>query len=112
MEYNGRMREELIKYIQSVAIGDIQWTRITAQISKFTKEKMTYGGIQYALWYQINIKHIDFNGDTLGLIPYIYDEARDYYENTKKTLKKIRENDGTATEDTITVREREEDVFK
>lgn len=58
--------------------GEIEWARIGAQIKKFLSLGMTYDGIYYTLYYFHIIKKNKYKG--VGIVPYVYDEAKKYYE--------------------------------
>lgn len=56
-----------------------------AYISKFHNEGMTFKGMTYTLTYFYDIKKgsIEKSNDGIGIIPYVYEEAKKYYEKDK-----------------------------
>ena len=54
-----------------------------AYISKFHNEGMTFKGMTHTLvyFYEIKKNSIEKSNDGIGIIPYVYDEARKFYEN-------------------------------
>lgn len=75
-------KDELEKYIKVLFQEDTVNTKITRQIKNFvTKEGYTYKGILRALSYFYGVKNNDIslaNGG-IGIVPYVYQEAHDYY---------------------------------
>lgn len=66
-----------------------------ALIKKFISNNgYTYKSIYYTLKYYYEIKHgsIEKADERIGIVPYIYEEAKQYYENLQKTQIKILNN--------------------
>lgn len=95
-------RRLLTDYIQEIFIDngwdkhDINWTLMTAQIKNIQKEnpKLNYNWIRYCLWYMKVIKgqnffDENFNGSILNLVPFVYLEAFNYWQETKGLKAKI-----------------------
>ena len=61
-----------------------------AYISKFHNEGMTFKGMTHTLVYFYDIKKnsIEKSNDGIGIIPYVYDEARKFYEKDQIAEKK------------------------
>ena len=85
-------REELYDYIcklfKIVEISPL----IENQLNKMFKEekiKMTYQGIQYTLYYFFEIKeNVPDMSRGIGIVPYIYKEAKEFYEKKQQVLSK------------------------
>lgn len=58
--------------------GEIDWGRVGSQIKRFLNNGMTYDGIYYTLYYFYIIKKNKYK--SVGIVPYVYDEAKRYYE--------------------------------
>lgn len=60
-----------------------------AYISKFHNEGMTYNGMTGTLIYFYEIKKMakDKANNGIGIIPYVYEEARDYYKKIEEGAK-------------------------
>lgn len=57
---------------------------------------MSYEGIKYTLYYMYEVLELKVNPDTLlGLVPYKYKEARDYYTQKSMAIKHNKENSDT-----------------
>lgn len=67
--------------------------RNMAYISKFFNQGMTYRGMNYTLiyFYEIMKKSTDKANEGIGIIPYIYEEAKKYYDRDKIGEKKAEE---------------------
>lgn len=66
-------------------------TRIKSQIKKYLKEGKTASGIYKSLIYFFEVKNNDVskaNGG-IGIVPYIYDEAKKYYASQEKLKEKF-----------------------
>lgn len=81
--------QELIDYLNQLYNNKIpQFVYI--QIKRFhDNQKMKYSGIKLSLEYFINVKHGNWADDKgIGIVAYIYDEAKEYYIEQQK-LKKM-----------------------
>ena len=81
-----------------------------AYISKFYNEGMTFRGMKYSLeyFYKIKKNSIEKSNEGIGIIPYIYEEAKQYY-NKGETAKKKAE---MALEKNKEVREKIKDTVR
>lgn len=80
--------KELIVYLNQLYNNNIpQFVYI--QIKRFhDNQKMKYSGIKLSLEYFINIKHGNWANDKgIGIVAYIYDEAKNYYIEQQKIKK-------------------------
>ena len=74
--------QELEEYILSLFKIDFIGARIRKQINQYIEEyHYTYSGIRKALYYFYEIKgnSIEKANGGIGIIPYIYNEAYDYF---------------------------------
>lgn len=90
-------REKLREYINLLFKGDVDWSRVGKQINMFNNQGYTLKGIYYTLQYLYVIKKEDIKKANrgIGIIPYKYNEAREYYRrehNTYTIAKKVSEN--------------------
>lgn len=78
--------QELLNYIQKLLKKKID-AKINQQIGKYIEEyKYTPQGILYALYYFFEIKGNSIakaNGG-IGIVPFVYEEAKQYYLEKKK----------------------------
>lgn len=59
----------------------VNWNVVGTQIKKYKNEGMTYMGMYYTLVYFYKVKKNDVNkGAGVGIIPYQYKKAQQYYE--------------------------------
>ena len=75
------VRKELLDYISRIC-PNTNFVVISSQLKKMMADcpKMTYGGIKYTIWYIANHTSKDVSISPLGLVPYYYDEAANYYK--------------------------------
>lgn len=57
---------------------------IYKQLNDFILKGMTYQGIEYSLNWWVNIKGNHLEPNTIGIVPLIYDEAKNHYINNLK----------------------------
>lgn len=88
-------KEVLDAYIMEVIGTNYVPPRIQKQINGFVQEyNYTYGGIYKTMQYALNIRHMDIRSyDSLGIVPYIYNEAREYYHRQKIIAEKNKEKE-------------------
>lgn len=75
-------KEELEKYIMDLFHIEYIDARIRKQINQFVEEyHFTYSGIRKALVYHFEVKHnsIDKANGGIGIVPYVYKNAYNYY---------------------------------
>lgn len=73
---------DLEEYIKKLFNIDTIGIRIKKQIKEFREEyKYTYSGIKKTLhwWYKIKQHNIDESNGALGIVPYVYKDALNYY---------------------------------
>lgn len=87
-------KEKLNKYLYELYNGDYDYAKTALLIESYIKKyKYTYSGIRKALIYFYEVKGNPIELDSsasrsIGIIPYVYDEAKRYYYD----LWKINEN--------------------
>lgn len=77
----------LIKYIQKLFNMKGLNPKVAKQIKDFKEQYgYTYDGMLGTLiyWYEIRNATIDKANEGIGIVPYIYSQARDYYEKIGK----------------------------
>lgn len=96
-------RRKMTDYIMELYVNagydkhDIPWELITSQIKNFKDrdKTVTDGGIQYTLWYLVEIEgknlfnEEEFNGSIINLVPTNYIKAKQYCEEMIKLKKEI-----------------------
>lgn len=75
-------KEELFAYIKELFNGDYNYILVDKTIKKLVEEnKYTYSGIMGTLHYFYVVKKnpIDKANKNIGIVPYVYEEAKNYY---------------------------------
>lgn len=89
-----REKLELQDYICDIFNYKKPGPRIQSQIKTFVRDKgYTYRGIKKSLQYHYEVRNGDktkSNGG-IGIVPYIYEEAKNYYRGLEGTAKRIAE---------------------
>lgn len=75
---------QLTDYIQQIQDGDQQyWSMVNGIISNLIKKYgFTYKGIELTLRYMFEVKKIAETRSFLPLVPYYYNETKEYYIET------------------------------
>lgn len=90
-------KEEIYKFIKRIFGPNYKYAVIERQRVKFLKEGLTNKGIYYALKYHFEVKNgsVEKSEGRIGIVPYLYEEALEYYKNiddlSKKFVKSIQE---------------------
>ena len=78
-------KEDLYLYIQQLFDTQEVPVKVIQQINKLMKENKnyTYSGIFKSLYYFYTVKgnNVEKSNGGIGIVPYIYEEARNYYYN-------------------------------
>ena len=94
---------ELKSYIAKLYDGNVNWPLVMKQLKSMQED---YGyknsGILYTLKYAHDIKEMQFNGNAIGIVPYLYNEARNFY-NQLETVKNSLDNVKNLCYDTNTI---------
>lgn len=101
-------RKALLAYIKELD-PNANFILITSQLKRMTDEGMTYNGIRYALWYSINVKQMPYRG--VGIIPYIYEEAKTYWQWQQRMKKQVAGWQPQDNDAVVVKRQREDEVF-
>lgn len=79
-----RNKEKLEQYIKKLFRTDVISVKIKKQIKTFqTQYNYTYSGILKALiyFYEVKQNSTEKSNDGIGIVPYVYQEAYNYYYN-------------------------------
>lgn len=100
-------RRQLGIYICEIFGLQATGPRINQQISSFIKKGYTYTGIYWALKYFYEVKHhkdiYSYEDKTIGIVPYVYDEANEYFTRVKKIQSKVEQGLQNKQEDVVVV---------
>lgn len=105
-------RKELIAYFASICSCEINYPSIQSMLKQIMKdeyEKYTYKGLQYALWYAKERKHMDIS--SIYIATYVYNEAKKYYQWQQKMKQQISDWKQDDKEVVVCKKPREEEVF-
>lgn len=85
--------KQLTDLIQSLYYPkEPNWGLTCKQIQKYKDEGMTYMGMYYTLTYFFIIQKNDIHKSKgVGIIPYVYDRAKNYYKNIDNVYTKTAE---------------------
>lgn len=105
-------RKELLDYIGKI-YPNANFVVISSQLKRMMADcpKMTYGGIKYTIWYIANHVGKDVSISPLGLVPYYYDEAGNYYKRLRQIKNQIVTYVFVQNEETVIKTIKEENVF-
>ena len=91
--YEGQDKEELkaqqdkhdfFEYVKEIYGEDYNYIPISKQAESFIKQyNFTYSGMLKSLkwWYEVKGKNKESANGRIGIIPYIYEDAKKYYYN-------------------------------
>ena len=105
---------ELKSYIAKLYDGNVNWPLVMKQLKSMQED---YGyknsGILYTLKYAHDIKEMQFNGNAIGIVPYLYNEAKQFYSQLSSVRKSL-DNIDNLCYDTVVINKKQEteDVFK
>lgn len=86
--------QTIILYCHNIFGDDGDYSRIGGQIKKYIKEGKTYNGIYLTLkyWFEVRKGNISKSNGAIGIVPYIYEEARKYWKQMEpKRVPKMEE---------------------
>ena len=74
---------KLYEYIKNLLGEDYNAARVTKQIKDYQKNGMSYSGILKTLiyFYEVKKNNIDKANGSIGIIPFVYQDAYNYYYN-------------------------------
>ena len=69
-------------YINELFKGKVNWGLVVGKMQMLRKQQYTYSGMLKALrwWYEIKKQPVTEVKSPLGIIPFIYNDAFDYYQ--------------------------------
>lgn len=87
-------KEELYALVCDVFKFKAPGPRVYAQVKKYLADGYTVRGIINAVDYFFNVKHnpIEKANNGLGIVPYVYEEANEYFNRLEYKKKKIAES--------------------
>lgn len=94
VDVNGAMFNTIIQYCGEIFGKEANFPRIGKQIKEYAISGMTYNGIYLTLkyWYEVKKNDISKSKGGIGIVPYIYNEARDYWRTMEpKRIPKMEE---------------------
>lgn len=76
-------RVEIFDYLQRDLKVNFNGAKVGTQIRAFLNQGMTLKGILFCLIYCYEIKKLDWDksSDGIGIIPYVYEESKNYWQN-------------------------------
>lgn len=89
--------EELDIYIMKIFNLEFIPPNIQKQKKSYIDNHMTFSGIKGSLkyFYEIKQNKIDISNPSIGIVPYIYNEAKEYYKKLDQTRLKNKNKDLT-----------------
>lgn len=94
VDADGAMFNMIIQYCGEIFGKEANFPRIGKQIKEYATSGMTYNGIYLTLkyWYEVKKNDISKSKGGIGIVPYIYKEARDYWKTMEpKRIPKMEE---------------------
>lgn len=78
-------RDTILDFSLSLLGENVNLGRLNAQITQFLKKGLTYQGIYLTLkyWYQIKRNDVDKANGGIGIVPYVYDDAKKYWNSVE-----------------------------
>ena len=105
---------ELKSYINQLYNGNVNWGLVMRQIKSFKDEYgYTYKQQLYVLKYACEIKDMRFEAQGIGIIPWLFKEAKQFYSQLSSVRKSL-DNIDDLCYDTVIINKKQEteDVFK
>lgn len=102
-------RKALLDDIKSLD-PNANFTAIAARLKRMTTDyNMSYSGMRYALWWSIEVMGMEYKG--IGIMPYIYNDAKVYWEWTQRMKRQVAGWKPSDDEAVVVRHDDEEDVF-
>ena len=91
-------KDELCEYICRVFSFKAPGPRVYGQITRFINQGFTYKGIHLALKYFYEVKHGDIKkaNEGIGIVPYVYNDAMQYYSQVAQQQEELAKEIGQA----------------
>lgn len=108
------IREELHTLICDIFKFKMPGPRVYKQISDFLERGYSYKGMINALNYFYNVKNnsVEKANNGIGIIPYVYDEAQDYFNRIDYKKEKIAAGAKNINQETkiVILKEKKEEI--
>lgn len=94
IDVNGASYGMIIQYCGKIFGDETNFGRIGKQIKDYITQGMSYKGIYLALkyWYEVKHESKERAAGAIGIVPYIYKEAREYWAGAEpKRIPKMEE---------------------
>ena len=104
---------ELKSYINQLYNGNVNWGLVMRQIKSFKEEYgYTYKQQLWVLKYAYEIKDMCFEAQGIGIIPWLFKEARQFYSQLSSVRKSL-DNIDNLCYDTVIINKKQEteDIF-
>lgn len=90
-------KEDFFAFVKNILGTQYNYNKVNSQSNKYLKEGKTYKELEQTLDYFYNIKKnsIDNAQGGIGIIPYVYEEAMQYYSQKEELSNKVVEKDTT-----------------
>lgn len=84
-------REKIYQFVKKIFGPNYKYQAIETQRKSFVKKGMTNKGIYYTLKYYFEIQNgsIEKSAGRIGIVPYVYEEAQEYYEKIDKMARRL-----------------------
>lgn len=105
---------ELKSYINQLYNGNVNWGLVMRQIKSFKEEYgYTYKQQLWVLKYAYEIKDMCFEAQGIGIIPWLFKEAKQFYSQLSSVRKSL-DNVESLCYDTIIINKKQEieDIFE
>lgn len=105
---------ELKSYINQLYNGNVNWGLVMRQIKSFKEEYgYTYAQQLWVLKYAYEVKDMCFESQGIGIIPWLFKEARQFYSQLSSVRKSL-DNIDNLCYDTIIINKKQEieDIFE
>lgn len=102
-------KDKMDKWLKEYFKVETLPSRIYVQMEDFkSKKKISYKWCYATLRYVVSVKDTALKDGTIGIVPYMYDECRDYVTNYNKAKKLAKESDkykARFSDEIITIKE-------
>lgn len=80
MTQEEKEEQELYEYVKQLYGKDYNYILVKRQIEKFSKQGYSYKGMRLSLKWFYEVQHHSIeNSNGIGIIPYVFDDAKEYY---------------------------------
>ena len=87
-------KEKIYDYVKKLFGANYKYLSIESQRKNFIKKGMTNKGIYYTLKYHFEVRNgsVDKSEGRIGIVPYLYEEAQDYYNKLNEKSKNLEDS--------------------